>query len=44
MLKIAVPARCTLLRIFAFALCSLSMYGQTANSGAIAGTVSDPSG
>ena len=28
----------------ALVLCSLPMYGQTANTGAIAGTVSDPSG
>ena len=44
MWKIAIPARRTLLRILAFVLCALPMHGQTANTGAIAGTVSDPSG
>jgi hypothetical protein len=34
----------TLLSISVFALCALPMDGQTANTGAIAGTVSDPSG
>src|SRR5712671_6869788 len=34
----------TLLRTSVLALCALPMYGQTANTGAIAGTVSDPSG
>src|ERR1700729_2956538 len=34
----------TLLRILAFALCALPMYGQTSDTGAIAGSVSDPSG
>src|ERR1700733_11165600 len=34
----------TLLRILAFALCALPMNGQTADTGAIAGSVSDPSG
>jgi hypothetical protein len=34
----------TSLLITAFALCSPPMYGQTANTGAIAGSVSDPSG
>src|SRR5713101_2812382 len=34
----------TLLRIPSFLLCALPIYGQTANTGAIAGTVSDPSG
>src|SRR5882762_8999207 len=34
----------TLLRTVVLALCALSMRGQTANTGAIAGTVSDPSG
>jgi len=34
----------TLLVISAFALCALPMYGQTANTGAIAGSVNDPSG
>src|SRR5438270_341100 len=42
--KIAVASRRSLLRIFALALCALPMHGQTANTGAIAGTVSDPSG
>ena len=44
MWKISAPARRTLLAISAFALCSLPIYGQTANTGAIAGSVSDPSG
>jgi Carboxypeptidase regulatory-like domain/TonB-dependent Receptor Plug Domain len=44
MWKIAIPARRTLLRILAFVLCALPMHGQTANTGAIAGTVIDPSG
>jgi uncharacterized protein with GYD domain len=34
----------TLLRISVLALCALPMHCQTANTGAIAGTVSDPSG
>src|ERR1700746_1162335 len=34
----------TLLRTSVLALCSLPMYSQTANTGAIAGSVSDPSG
>jgi hypothetical protein len=34
----------TLLRIAVSALCGLLMHGQTANTGAITGTVSDPSG
>ena len=42
--KIAVATRRSLLRIFVLALCALPMHGQTANTGAIAGTVSDPSG
>ena len=42
--KIMVPSGRRLLRIFALALCPLPMHGQTANTGAIAGTVSDPSG
>jgi Carboxypeptidase regulatory-like domain len=42
--KIAIPARRTLLRILAFALCALPTYAQTADTGAIAGSVSDPSG
>src|SRR5713226_8940156 len=44
MWKISAPARRNLFVISAFALCSLPMYGQTADTGAIAGTVSDPSG
>jgi hypothetical protein len=44
MWKISAPTRRNLLAIAAFALCSLRMYGQTANTGAIAGSVSDPSG
>src|SRR5260370_10584531 len=44
MWKISGPLRRNLLVICAFALCSLPMYGQTANTGAIAGSVSDPSG
>src|SRR5882724_7430917 len=34
----------TLLRTSVLALCALPMHGQTANTGAIAGAVSDPSG
>lgn len=34
----------TLLRTAVLALCALPMHGQTANTGAIAGIVSDPSG
>jgi hypothetical protein len=37
-------ASCTLFRICVLAVCGLPMHGQTANTGAIAGTVSDPSG
>jgi len=44
MWKISAPVGRNLLRITAFALCSLPVYGQTANTGAIAGSVSDPSG
>jgi carboxypeptidase family protein/TonB-dependent receptor-like protein len=44
MWKIVIPARRTLLGILAFVLCALPMHGQTANTGAIAGTVIDPSG
>jgi len=33
----------TLFRISVLAFCALPMHGQTANTGAIAGTVSDPS-
>src|SRR5260370_31219609 len=43
MWKISAPVGRNLLRITAFALCSLPVYGQTANTGAIAGSVSDPS-
>src|SRR5438445_4522863 len=42
--KIAVASRRSLLRIYVLALCALPMHGQTANTGAIAGTVIDPSG
>ena len=42
--KIAVASGRSVLRIFALAVCALPMYGQTANTGAIAGTVSDPTG
>src|SRR5436853_7691141 len=34
----------TLLRISVLVFCALPMHGQTANTGAIAGAVSDPSG
>jgi hypothetical protein len=44
MWKISAPARRHLLFIYAFAFCSVPMYGQTADTGAIAGSVSDPSG
>jgi hypothetical protein len=44
MWKIAIPPSRSLLRILAFVLCALPMRGQTANTGAIAGTVIDPSG
>src|ERR1700757_2144027 len=44
MWNIWASARRSLLVISAFAFCSLPMYGQTANTGAIAGSVSDPSG
>src|ERR1700687_3294440 len=44
MWNISAPARRNLLVISAFALCSLPMHGQTANTGAIAGSVNDPSG
>src|SRR6266849_6451013 len=44
MWNISVPARRNLLVISAVALCSLTTNGQTANTGAIAGTVTDPSG
>ena len=42
MWNISATARRNLLRILA--LYALPMYGQTANTGAIAGSVSDPSG
>ena len=44
MWKIAIPARRTWLRIFVFVLCALPIHGQTADTGAIAGTVIDASG
>ena len=44
MWNISMRASRTLLRISVLALCALVMHGQTANTGAIAGTVSDPSG
>ena len=37
-------ATCILFRISVFAFCPLLMHAQTANTGAIAGSVSDPSG
>src|SRR5712692_10050221 len=43
MRNIWASARRNLLVISAFAFCSLPMYGQTSNTGAIAGSVSDPS-
>jgi Carboxypeptidase regulatory-like domain len=43
--KISMHSSCTSLRTSALALCFfMPMHGQTANTGAIAGTVSDPSG
>jgi Carboxypeptidase regulatory-like domain/TonB-dependent Receptor Plug Domain len=44
MWKISAPVRRNLFVICVFALCSPPMYGQTADTGAIAGSVSDPSG
>src|SRR6266853_2792932 len=44
MWNISLHASRTLLRTSVLALCALPMHGQTANTGAIAGTVSDPSG
>ena len=44
MWNISMHASRTLLRTSVLALCALPMHGQTANTGAIAGTVSDPSG
>src|SRR6266436_4389977 len=43
MWNISMHAFRTLLRITVLALCALPIHGQTANTGAIAGTVSDPS-
>jgi carboxypeptidase family protein len=42
--NISMHASHTLLRTFVVALCALLMHGQTADTGAIAGTGSDPSG
>ena len=43
--KISMHSSCTSLRTSALALCFfMPMHGQTANTGAIAGSVSDPSG
>src|ERR1700693_5480355 len=44
MWKISIHGSSTLLRTTVLALCALPMYGQTADTGAIAGSVSDPSG
>ncbi|HXP39678.1 MAG TPA: carboxypeptidase-like regulatory domain-containing protein, partial [Candidatus Acidoferrales bacterium] len=44
MWNISIQASRTLLWTSVLALCSLPMYGQTADTGAIAGSVSDPSG
>src|SRR5260370_5967161 len=44
MRSISMHASRTLLWTSVVAICALPMIGQTANSGAIAGTVSDPSG
>src|SRR5258708_17228958 len=44
MWNISMHASRNLLRTAVLALCALPMYSQTANTGAIAGTVSDPSG
>jgi len=44
MWKIAMLASRTLVRTAVLALCALPMHGQTADTGAIAGSVSDPSG
>src|SRR6201981_1741527 len=43
MCYISLGASRTLLQVSVLVLCALPMYGQTANTGAIAGTVSDPS-
>lgn len=42
--KISTHASRTLLQVSVLVICALRMHGQTANTGAIAGTVSDPSG
>src|SRR6266446_4548151 len=44
MWSISMHATCILFRISVFAFCPLLMHAQTANTGAIAGSVSDPSG
>src|SRR5260370_528117 len=44
MWNILMPASRTLLRTSVLALCAMPVLGQTGNTGAIAGTVSDPSG
>src|SRR5258708_6566768 len=44
MWSISMHATCILFRISVFAFCPLLMQAQTANSGALAGRVSDPSG
>src|ERR1700681_1314332 len=44
MWNISLHASRTLLWTSVLTLCALPMYGQTANTGAIAGTVSDPRG
>src|ERR1700735_1178693 len=44
MWKIAMHASRTLLGTAVFAICVLPIHGQTADTGAIAGTVSDPRG
>src|SRR5712691_6796547 len=44
MCNISMHASRTLLRTAVLALCAPPMHGQTANTGAITGTVSDPSG
>jgi Carboxypeptidase regulatory-like domain/TonB-dependent Receptor Plug Domain len=43
MYYVSLGASRTLLLVSVLVLCALPMYGQTANTGAIAGTVSDPS-
>src|SRR5258708_19716809 len=43
MWSISMTAPCLLFRISVFAFCPLLMHAQTANTGAIAGSVSDPS-